>query len=352
MKISFFASVILCSVSISAFSIEYDEWNRAGRVQGEKDFYQNAADRNKARQEEKEMREKVLQNLEDTKKDRRTHGWPYYYDRCTYSSCKGVKSDRKLEVYAAKLMGEDGLGWQPNEKGVEYVPGALRACKTILEEDKVAPYEYMGCAALLAWLGTHDCKERWVQERWRNEVISPPTCTSLVQGALYFGLHGAVGCSKSFEGNKGRIYSKYHKDPKTKQFGTYVTKEEYANYLASSFAWHINQSKLGVYGEETDRANSMPKVVWHATAKEVGGRVIEKVLEFGFEKIAFNGAAAAVGAAGTPLLIFAGIELFYELGEVDRVNTTCLNWQVTNNEYLGSESYGRVSGLIRNITGH
>ena len=204
-------------------------------------------------------------------------------------------------------------GGRCNNRGFNCVNEVLEMCKQQVEDGEVTPMYYMACGAMLGKLGERDCAE------------GRSSCAGDLQGAVYFSLRASAGCHKSFEKNK--------------------PKQAEADKLLDQFAKVVKRDVKGVYVGHVEGAQTVTHhLAWHA-GKEAGIIGTEKVLEFAFERLAWHGAGAVVGAASMPIFVFSSVMLFHEIAASEMNNLVCLEW---GHYYKGS--YANVSGSLAKMT--
>lgn len=204
-------------------------------------------------------------------------------------------------------------GGRCNNRGFNCVNEVLEMCKDQAEDGEVTPMYWMACGAMLGRLGERDCAE------------GRATCAGWLQGSVYFSLRASAGCHKSFEKDKAR--------------------QAEADRNLEAFAKIVKRDVKGVYVGHVEHAGTVGHhFAWHA-AKEGAMIGTEKVLEFAFERLAWHGAGAAVGAASLPLLAFSTAMFFHEIAASEMNNLVCLKW---GHYYNGS--YANVSGSINKMT--
>lgn len=230
-----------------------------------------------------------------------------YCDR-NMEDCNG--RDGSIRLFA-KGIG----GGRCNNRGFNCVNEVLDMCRRQAEDGEIEPMYWMACGAMLGKLGERDCAE------------GRAACGGWLQGSLYFSLRASAACHKSFEKDKAR--------------------QARAGRNMEAFAAAVKRDVKGVYvGHVEHAATAGHHFAWHA-AKEGAMIGTEKVLEFAFERLAWHGAGAAVGAASLPLLAFSTMMFFHELAASEINNTVCLDW---SHYYKGS--YANVSGSVAKMSSH
>ena len=206
-------------------------------------------------------------------------------------------------------------GGRCNNRGFNCVNEVLELCKQQAEDGEVTPMYFMACGSMLGKMGERDCAE------------GRASCAGDLQGSMYFSLRAAAGCHKSFEKNKEKLVQ--------------------ADKLIDQFAKTVKQNVKGIYVGDVEGAQSVTHhLVWH-TGKEAGIIGAEKVLEFAFERLAWHGAGAAVGAASAPLFVFSSFMLFHEIAASEMNNLVCLEW---GHYYKGS--YANAAGSITKMSAY